>query len=93
MNIGEIFSQFASWLVNLLLWLPRKLFSQLGEGFVELISSIPVPDFVSQADYAFASLPSGVVYAISFFRVPEGLAMIISAYILRFIIRRIPFFG
>lgn len=42
---------------------------------------------------AFAGLPSGVVYFLDFFQVPFGLPLLISAYIARFLIRRMPVIG
>lgn len=37
----------------------------------------------------FSSLPGSVLFFVDLFEVPEGLNIIISAYILRFLIRRL----
>ena len=42
---------------------------------------------------AFAGIPSGVWYFLDFFAVDVGLPLLISAYVARFLIRRIPFIG
>lgn len=41
----------------------------------------------------FQSMPSSVAYFLRFFMVPQGLSMIFSAYVTRFMIRRIPLIG
>ena len=81
------------WLKELFLWLPRKLWSELLEALSAVISAIPVPDFVYQAQGAFASLSGNVLFFAQKFALGEGITMILAAYALRFIIRRIPIIG
>jgi hypothetical protein len=38
-------------------------------------------------------LPKGLVYMMLLFKVPEGLAVVFAALAVRFMIRRVPFFG
>lgn len=61
--------------------------------FQEFIDNLPVPDFVSDAADAMQGIPPDVMYFAGAFRIAEGLTMIMAAYILRFIIRRIPIIG
>jgi len=42
---------------------------------------------------AFSSLPSSVWYFINLLNLSYGVPIIIGAYVTRFLIRRIPFFG
>ena len=91
--MGDLLGDFASWLKELLLWIPRKLWSELLDGLAALLTAIPVPDFVTTAQGAFAGLPSGVVFFANKFAVPEILGMVIAAYVVRFLIRRIPVIG
>ncbi|MNZ72127.1 hypothetical protein D3C78_904970 [compost metagenome] len=81
------------WLLDALLWLPKKLWQDLLDGLAVLIEAIPVPDFLANAGSFLGGLPTGVVYFFHFFAVPEGIAMICSALLLRFVLRRIPFIG
>ena len=91
--MGEMLSDFAKWLADLLLWVPRKLWAELLDGLASIVEAIPVPDFVSTAQSAFASIPSSVLFFADKFAVAEGVAMILAAYGLRFVIRRIPLIG
>jgi hypothetical protein len=80
-------------LESLLLWIPKKIIGWILDKLAGLIESIPVPEFFSQANSALASIPSEVGYFIEPMNFGVGLSMIISAYIIRFIIRRIPIVG
>lgn len=91
--IVDLFSGLFDWLKDILLWLAKTIFSSMMDGLASLVESIPVPDFMAQAGSFFGNLPTGVVYFLHYFAVSEGLAFIISALLLRFILRRIPFIG
>ena len=91
--MGELISDFAEWLKDVLLWVPRKLWAELLDGLAAILSAIPVPDFVSVAQGALSSLPSSVVFFLDKFEFASGVSMIMGAYLLRFLIRRIPLIG
>ena len=84
---------FAEWLKDLLLWLPQKLWELLLDGLAFVVEKIPVPDFVSSAQGYLNGVPGNVVWLLNLFAVPEGLAMVMSALVLRFVLRRIPLIG
>lgn len=42
---------------------------------------------------AFSTLPPGMAYFLRVFGIPQCLTMVLSAYVTRFIIRRIPLIG
>lgn len=86
-------SDFATWLKDVLLWVPRKLWAELLEALAAVIQAIPVPDFFQTAKSAFTSIPPSVLFFAAKFAVPEGLTMILAAYALRFVLRRIPLIG
>ena len=67
------------------------LFEQILSGFTAFFALIPVPDFLN--DVGSFSLPPSMIYFTDLFMVPEGIAIIVSAYTLRFLIKRIPFIG
>jgi hypothetical protein len=48
---------------------------------------------VQALDSAFSGLPSGILYFLDFFAVDVGVSFVISAYISRFLIRRLPVIG
>jgi hypothetical protein len=75
------------------LWLPRQIYKLLCEGLAGLVQAIPVPDFISAIPGYLSAVPSGVAFFLAAFQFETGMTIIISAYLLRFVIRRIPFIG
>lgn len=81
------------WLKDMLLWLPQKVWELILAGLGAIIENIPVPDWLASIGSFGAGIPPGVAYIFQVMQIPEGLAMMMSAYVLRFIIRRIPVIG
>lgn len=86
-------SDLMQFLKDLLLWVPLKLWELLLDGLAALLEALPVPGFIQTADGAFSALSGNVLFFAQKFAVGDGIAMILSAYVLRFIIRRLPFVG
>lgn len=84
---------FAQWLEETLLWIPRKLWAELLDALASFVEAIPPPDFLVDASAAFSGISGNIAFFASKLAVAEGLAMVLSAYVLRFILRRIPFIG
>ncbi|MAT82998.1 MAG: hypothetical protein CMD39_01785 [Gammaproteobacteria bacterium] len=80
-------------IIDVLLWWPRRVFELLTVGLAELIIAIPVPDWVANIPAQFSGLIAGIEWAFWLFNVKAGLGIVISAYGLRFIIRRLPIVG
>lgn len=57
-----------------------------------ITSSNIIPSF-SNAQSLASNISSGAAYIFTIFQVWTGISMIITAYITRFMIRRIPYFG
>jgi len=91
--MGDLLSDFAEWLMDLLLWVPRKLWAELLDGLATLFEAIPVPDFIATAQSVFNGIPSTMLFFLDKFAFGEGVAMVLSAYLLRFLLRRIPIIG
>lgn len=81
------------WLKDLLLWLPRKLYELVLDGLAWIFENLPVPDWLTAAGGLFANVAPEVMFFLAPFAFLEGLAIVISAYIIRFLIRRIPVVG
>lgn len=79
-------------LEELLLYVPRKIYEWITEQLGQLIASIDAPEWYAYAANVFSG-GGDVGYWLSVFNVPQGIAIIFSAYGLRFLIRRIPFIG
>jgi len=84
---------FKDWLRDLLLWVPKKLWELFLDGVTAVLEAIPVPSWLSGASAVFDAIPDGVIYFAQALQLPAGLSMILGAYVLRFIIRRIPIIG
>jgi hypothetical protein len=88
-----MFEDFAIWLKDTLLWIPRKLWAEMLEALSGILDAIPVPDFMTDASGYMSGIPSGVLWTLDLFAVKEGAAMIVAALVLRFVVRRIPIIG
>lgn len=80
-------------ILDTLLNFPAYIYERLGDGIVEFFEWIPVPGFFNSAKNAFSSIPPDIIFYGNAFQIAPGIAMIITAYLLRFAIRRIPFIG
>ena len=74
-------------LTSFALWLYERILS----GLASVIESIPVPDWMLNA--GSLNVPGSVAWFASSFQLDTGMGIIVSAYLLRFVIRRIPFIG
>jgi hypothetical protein len=87
---------FGVWLLSILLYIPQKIIELLTDALLSLIDTIfafcTICDF-SGLGSGFAALPSGALFVLGWFKVGTGLTLIVSAYIVRFLIRRLPFVG
>lgn len=79
-SVLDFFSSFFLW-----------VYESVVLAFADLISSIPLPDFMNQI--SSYRLPDVVAWAAEPFQLGTGVSIIASAYTLRFIIRRIPVIG
>ncbi len=86
-------SGFAEWLLDAMLFIPRKTFQLILEALAGIIEAIPVPDFFAQAGSGLGNIPAYTMFFAEFAQIPEGIAIILSAYTIRFLIRRIPLVG
>ena len=92
-NIGALLSAYAQWLWQQMTNQPLNIFQGLLHALAGIINAIPVPSFFAQASGAFAGMSSGVIYFTTPFELGYGLGVVLSAYTLRWVLRRIPFIG
>jgi len=85
--------KFAAWFKDIFLWLPKKLWAEILDVLAGAIDAIGAPSFITQAGNAFNSIPPEFLFFATKLAVPEGIAMMLSALIARFVLRRIPFIG
>lgn len=87
---------FGTWLLGILLYVPQKIIEFLTDALMTGIDAIfaacSVCDF-SQLGTNMAALPIATLFMLSWFKIGTGLTIITSAYVVRFLIRRLPFIG
>jgi len=84
--------QLWSWIVDLVVWLPLKLWEMLSDALASVIEGIPVPAWLAGAD-PFSAIDPGIVYFTDPLLLPEGISIVIGATLIRFLIRRLPVVG
>lgn len=62
-------------------------------GFVQVLSSSGLLPSVDSLNSGLSAMPPGVWYFLDLFGFSSGFAIVLSAIVARFIIRRIPFIG
>lgn len=84
---------FSGWIVEVMLWIPQKAYELLIEGLVLVLSMIPVPAWMENVEMTAAGIPAGVAFFLEAMQFGTGIAIVLGALVIRFAIRRIPFFG
>jgi hypothetical protein len=85
--------QFAQWLWSMFTAVPLHVLSLLLQGLAAFIAWIPAPAFFSNAGQWIGNVPPLAAFLLSTTQVGALITILVSAYTLRFIIRRIPFLG
>lgn len=91
--MADMINTVLQWIKDFFIWLAQTIWAQILEALAAVINAIPVPDFVYEAQGAFASLSGNVLFFANKFALGEGIVMILAAYGIRFLIRRIPIIG
>lgn len=79
---------FRSFIVKFVLFF--ALYFVTSEFVPVLMNLLPDSSFLTSA---FLNIPPSVAYFLHLFMIPTGISMVLSAYVTRFIIRRIPIIG
>jgi hypothetical protein len=89
----EFLQRILEWVVELLLWVPRKVYEMFLDGAASMFEAIPVPGFMSQLGNYAAGLDPALGYFLAPLQLEVGLGFVMLAYIIRFAIRRLPVIG
>lgn len=79
------------WLIDEFKLLFVWIYNGLLSGLAAVFEAIPAPSFL--LNVSSYSLPDSVLYFTTLFQMPAGVAIMVSAYSARFILRRIPGIG
>lgn len=91
--MGELLSAFADWLLRVLGEIVLYVVDVFVTFLIEMLSWVPVPDFINDVAGAWGPMVSAVGYWIAPFQLGYGVSVMIGALIARFILRRIPLIG
>lgn len=93
-------SEFAHWLLGIissviqfLIDLPFQILEWLWNAFLKLLNLLPISSYFTESAGMFTNIPSSVWYFLDMFQIKFGITTILGAYLIRFLIRRIPGFG
>ncbi|WP_417567718.1 hypothetical protein [Marinobacter sp.] len=79
-------------LIDIVLWIPRQLYSLLVDTVELMLNWIPEIDIVDLQGI-FDGLGGQLLYFLTIFEFDYGITAMMTALIARFILRRIPFIG
>ncbi len=82
-----------AWLLQFVDWCLAEIFSVVLTALLAILNAIPVPAWVSNAGSSIASLPPGILYFSQALDFSFGISVALSAYGIRFLIRRLPVVG
>ena len=86
-----MFSELLTWFFEELKIFSTWLLGNILEGFAAVLNAIPLPDFL--LNIPSYTLPPSVSFYAQYFEIEFGFTVLVSAYTIRFILRRIPFIG
>jgi hypothetical protein len=86
-------SQLFNWLISLVQWAFEWVWQEILGALVTVLSAIPVPGWLSDAPNVLANIPSGVVFILGILQFQAGVTIMIGAWLLRFLIKRLPIIG
>lgn len=81
------------WLKELLLFIPLQVWDGILSALATLLEAIPVPAFMENLGSLFGGIDPGIAFFLSSLNFGVGVSMVLSAYVIRFIIRRLPVVG
>lgn len=77
---SDLFTSFGLW-----------IYEKLINGVIAVIEMIPLPEFLQNA--SSLRIPDGLGFFAEVFHLETGAQIIVSSFVLRFIIRRLPIVG
>jgi len=87
-----MFQDIIDALIDIVLWVPRWLFSLIVDVLEMVIAWIPEIDMLDPSTVS-SGMTSDMLYFTSLMEVPYGLTAIGTALFARFVVRRIPVIG
>lgn len=76
--------------LKLIMYVPRMIVSHLVDALLSVLNSIPVPDFISNSGSILGGISPHVWWFASALEFGFGIGVIITAYLIRFGLRFLP---
>lgn len=91
---------FAEWFLSVLQAIlqfiadiPVAIADWLWQAVLELMSTSVMVGIITSAGEIFTAIDPSVWYFLGIMQIPYGITVVLGAYVLRFLVRRIPFIG
>jgi len=94
--MSDLITAIGQWIqsiITFLTGLPLHIFALLLQGLSAIINWIPAPGFYSNISGWIVSIPPLAAFLLSALQIGALVTILVTAYTLRFLIRRIPFIG
>lgn len=92
-GIYDLFADFIQHLFQTIEDFVELEYFMLSQNLTNWFMDLEPPEFFNTASQVLNSVPESVVYFADSFALDLGITMILSAYLIRFVIRRLPIFG
>lgn len=89
----ELFNDLLDGLAQVIAAILKILFQGIVDAATAVLTLIPVPDFMTDIALAAGAIDPGIMFFLEMLQLDYGMGIITSAYMLRFLIRRIPVIG
>lgn len=87
--LKSIIEQIAAWVINVLL----MILSWFWDALLYILELLGIADQIKASATLFDSMPDGVWYFMNIFQIQFGLGAVLIAYLIRFMVRRLPVIG
>ena len=91
-NLIDFLSEILAWFLDAALWVFHTVYELLLQGLLVVVNALPVPSWLAGSD-PFSSIDPGIAWFLEALQIPEGIAIVLGAYVIRFLIRRLPVVG
>ena len=91
--LSSAYEKAQNWVLDLVLWIPRKIYSSWADDIASYVESISPPDSIQQFTYYVGQWVDQAGYWFDLLQVNWGLAAITTAIMFRWSKKFVPFFG
>jgi hypothetical protein len=89
----QFLKQILLWLISWVEWAVEWIAQTVMGALLSILNAIPVPSWIASAGSVISGIPPGVAFFATALQLPQGLSILLGAYFIRFLIRRLPIIG